>query len=186
MRRFAGRNGFTLVELMVTVVVLAILTVVATVGYQKYVSKARTTEAITFLSDIKMKQESYFASYGQYVDTSAAPASFTDSDFYPQDITEGNKKWAIKCPANQDTYPGWCALGSRPTTGETNYQYVTVGWQAGDPDPPAQWIRKADEGRRWWFAVARGDLRKTEPIDLKSTFLLSSELVEVQFWNENE
>ena len=173
--------GFTLVELMIGVVILAILSVVATVAYTKYIRKARSTEAITFLSDIKLKQETYYQTYGEYVDTSSSAASFTNSDFYPSPIVGGEKDWAIKCPEDNGSYPGWCALGARPTAETVNYQYVTVGWRTDDPDPPVVHIK--DPNRRWWFAEARGDLDENAVF---STFRLSSELVNVNFWNENE
>jgi len=173
--------GFTLVELMIGVVILAILSVVATVAYKKYIRKARSTEAITFLSDIKLKQETYFQTYGQYVDTSSSPSSFTNSDLYPSPIGGGNRDWGIQCPQDKGAHPGWCSLGARPTAEEVNYQYVTVGWQIDDPDPPATYIK--DPERRWWFAEARGDLDEN---GIFSTFRLSWELVEVNFWNENE
>ena len=174
-------KGFTLVELMIAVVVLAILSVVAGVSYSKYIRKARTTEAITFLSDIKMKQESYFQTYGHYVDTSSSEASHGTSDFYPSPINGGDKKWEIKCPDDLPAYPGWCSLGSRPTSETVNYQYVTVGWQAGDAEPSATYIKNPE--RRWWYAEARGDLDEN---NIYSTFRLSSELTEVIFFNENE
>jgi len=176
------RNGFTLVELMVTVVILAILSVVAGISYKKYMRKARTTEAITFLSDIKMKQETYYQTYGQYVDTSASESAHSDSDFHPTVISGGDRKWEISCPQDANSYPGWCALGSRPTGGTTNYQYVTVGWAPEDPEPSNVYIK--DPERRWWYAVAHGDLDTASAN--KSTFILTSEVTEVYYFNENE
>lgn len=185
MLNFRSNSGFTLVELMVAVVVLAILSVVAMVSYNKYIRKARTTEAITFLSDIKMKQETYFQTYGLYVGTSSSDNSFTTGDFYPKTKnSDGYYKWEMKCPEDKGSYPGWCALGSRPTAEEGSYQYVTVGWQPKDPPvaaPDTRHIR--DATRRWWFAEARGDLDSN---NVYATFRLSSELTQVVFWNENE
>ena len=175
------RRGFTLIELMVTVVVLAILSVVAVVSYSKYVKKARIQDVITFLSDIKMKQETYFQQFGHYVDTSSAAASYTNSDFYPSGIAGGDVEWEIECPDDQATYPGWCALGARPGKDRVDYQYVTVGWQNGDPDPPADIIEDPD--RRWWFAVAQGDLDEN---GIFSEFILTSEHPEVMMFNEME
>jgi len=176
-----SRNGFTLIELMVTVVILAILSVVAGVGYQKYIRKARTTEAISFLADVKMKQETYYQTYGQYVDTGNSESSHDDSDFYPPEVDDELHKWEITCPQDAGSYPGWCALGCRPTDGETRFQYVTVGWQPEDPPPSEVYVKDPD--RRWWYAVAHGDLDGNQK---KSTFILTSEVTEVYFFNENE
>ena len=181
MSRHIRARGFTLVELMVTLVVLAILTVVAVVSYSKYTRKAKMMEAIDFLTNIKMKQETYFGTYGQYVDTASSPATFSSSDFYPSSIAGGNKPWSISCPDDQSSYPGWCALGARPTDDEVNYQYVTVGWQNNDPDPPSDYIEFPE--RRWWYAEAKGDLDSN---GVFSTFRFSSEQKDVFYWHEAE
>jgi len=183
MKRNGAARGFTLVELMVTVVIIAILGLVAAVSYSRYVRKARITEAINFLADIKMKQETYYQTYGSYVDTSAAPASHGAGDFYPQTLDMGHQKWDIVCPDDADSYPGWCALGSRPNpVDDVNFQYVTVGWQNGDPAPPSEYIRDPD--RRWWYAVALGVDRDKK--DTVPTFLFTNEISSVSMWNEVE
>ena len=175
------QQAFTLIELMITVVVFSILTVVATVSYSKYIRKAKVNEVINFMTDIKIKQETYFSQYGQYVDTSSNGVSFGDGDFYPGSIAGGEKSWAIKCPDDQAAYPGWCALGAHPGSLTVDYQFVTVGWAPGDGDPPSQYIR--DPQRRWWYAVARGDIDEDGAY---SSFVYSSELTEVNMWDETE
>jgi prepilin-type N-terminal cleavage/methylation domain-containing protein len=179
--RTTSRAGFTLVELMVTVTILAILSTVAVVSYSRYLARGKNMEAIYFLADIGMKQSTYFSVYGQYVDTSEAANSFDDDDFYPTDVAHGNKPWEILCPDNKATYPGWCALGARPGSATVNYQFVTVGWAPGDADPPSAYI--TDPQRQWWYAVARGDL---DGDGTMSTFILSSEISEVFYFDEME
>lgn len=179
--RLRDRFGFTIIELMVTVTILAILSTVAVVSYKRYLRRGKNMEAIYFLSDIGMKQSTYFGAYGQYVDTSATANSFDDDDFYPTSIAYGNKAWGIVCPDNKDSYPGWCALGARPGSSMVNYQYVTVGWAPGDSDPSDLYIK--EPARQWWFAVARGDLDGNSRY---STFILTSEISEVYYFDEME
>jgi len=168
---------------MIAVVVLAILSVVAGVSYRKYIYKARTTEAITYLAHIKMKQETYFQTYGQYVDTSSSGHSYTDSDFYPSEPSKSQEmdmKWEIDCPDDAAQYPGWCALGVRPTSETIRFQYVTVGWASGDSDPDEH---INDPDRRWWYAVARSDMDRNH---VYSTFILTSEITEPMMFKETE
>ena len=184
MRKIRSERGFTLMELMVTVVILGILTMVATVGYRRYKIKAKSTEAISFLANIKMKQVTYFQTYGQYVDTSNSPASHSEGDFYPSFPSNDSSEdmdWEIECPDNKTQYPGWCALGARPTGGKCSFQYVTVGWASGDAKPPNNYIK--DYARRWWYAEARGNLDGNNA--LYSQFILTSEVTEPMIFNEN-
>ena len=175
-------RGFTIIELMTAVIILAILSTVAVVSYKKYLRRGKNMEAIYFLSDIGIKQTTYFSIHGQFVDTSSSPSTFDEGDFFPTPITNGDKPWGLTCPADKMTYPGWCGLGARPSTANVNYQYVTVGWEPGvTTAPPARYIK--DPNRHWWFAVARGDL---DGNGVYSTFILSSEVTEVYYFNEVE
>jgi len=59
-------RGFSLIELMVALVVLAILTAVALPSYQGYVRKARRTDAMDALLAIQLLQEKYRANNPSY------------------------------------------------------------------------------------------------------------------------
>ena len=58
--------GFTLVELMLVVVVVAVLAMVALPSYQKQVAKGRRADAITALSAIVQAQERWRSNRGAY------------------------------------------------------------------------------------------------------------------------
>jgi type IV pilus assembly protein PilE len=66
--RFARRlvRGFTLVELMVTIVIITILTSIAVPTYQAQVRKSRRTEAKTTALDAAAREERYYATQNSY------------------------------------------------------------------------------------------------------------------------
>ncbi len=62
------QSGFTLIEIMVALVIVAILAAIAIPSYQDYVTKSRRTAAKTTLMDMVSKQENYFSDFKQYAD----------------------------------------------------------------------------------------------------------------------
>jgi type IV pilus assembly protein PilA len=151
-RRSWISRGFTLVELMVVIAILAVLSAVAIVSFAKYRTRARTTEAYNMLGMIRMRQEAYRSEFSQYATVSA-----TTTTFWPATVGRDPRDFMSGVPAE------WTQLGIRPT-GPVYYQYMTV---AGIP-PTAPNIPGAvptDLGfstlaspDMWWVAQARGDL----------------------------
>lgn len=61
-------SGFTLIELMITVAILAIVAAVAIPAYTQYVDRGKRAEARTALLDIAARQERYYSNNRQYAD----------------------------------------------------------------------------------------------------------------------
>jgi type IV pilus assembly protein PilE len=59
-------SGFTLIELMITVVILGILASIAYPSYTNYVTRARRSEATINLAQLAAQQEKYFTDCGHY------------------------------------------------------------------------------------------------------------------------
>ncbi|MCH8856823.1 MAG: prepilin-type N-terminal cleavage/methylation domain-containing protein, partial [Proteobacteria bacterium] len=56
----ASAQGFTLIEVMITVAIVAILAAVALPQYRDYVTRSRLADASTGLSTVRAQMERYF------------------------------------------------------------------------------------------------------------------------------
>ena len=64
-------QGFTLIELMITVVVVAILAAVAFPSYQDHIRRGVRSQGQQFLSDVAQRQEQFFLDNRNYAATLA-------------------------------------------------------------------------------------------------------------------
>lgn len=62
-----GRKGFTLMEVLVTVIIVGVLAAIAYPVFSKSIAKARATEAVNLLEIVRSKQIKNFASRQTYV-----------------------------------------------------------------------------------------------------------------------
>jgi type IV pilus assembly protein PilE len=66
-------RGFTLIELMITIAIVAILAAVALPAYTEYVTRSKFTEAHSHLADLRVKMEQRFQDARSYVGGPCAP-----------------------------------------------------------------------------------------------------------------
>jgi type IV pilus assembly protein PilE len=60
-------KGFTLIEIMIVVAIIGILMAIAIPAYGNYVKRAKITEAVSALSDMRVKLEQHFQDNRTYV-----------------------------------------------------------------------------------------------------------------------
>ncbi|HZW23140.1 type IV pilin protein [Noviherbaspirillum sp.] len=68
----ARQSGFTLIEMMITVAIAAILAAVALPAYTDYVKRGRISQATNNLSSMRVKLEQYFQDNRTYVGACAS------------------------------------------------------------------------------------------------------------------
>lgn len=73
-----AQQGFTLMEVLVTIVIIGILSAVALPAYSDHVTRSRTAEAFTALGAAQMNAEQFWnnnRTYAGYAGSSAFPAA---------------------------------------------------------------------------------------------------------------
>lgn len=100
--------GFTLIELMVTITIAAIIGSIAVSSYTSQVRKSRRTEARQALLDLASREERFFSTNSTYT-TSALNLGYTGT--FPQPI--GNNYYQVSiCVAAALPCTGNAAIGS--------------------------------------------------------------------------
>lgn len=61
------RNGFTLIEVMIAVAIVAIIAAVSLPSYRDHVTRGKITEALSTLGDLRVKLEQYYQDNRTYV-----------------------------------------------------------------------------------------------------------------------
>ena len=67
------QKGFTLIEIMVVVAVIAILSAIAIPSYSDYIRRARITEATSTLGTMRVKMEQFFQDNRSYAGACTVP-----------------------------------------------------------------------------------------------------------------
>ena len=138
------QSGFTLIELMMALVVVAILTAIALPSYTAYIIRGKIPDATANLSNKQVQMEQWFQDNRTYI---GAPAC--------NDLTPPNKNFQFSCPVLTATTYTLQADGKASMAGftytvdqsgaktSTFASPAPAAWIASSP--AACWITKAGD-----------------------------------------
>jgi type IV pilus assembly protein PilE len=93
------QRGFTLVELMATVAIVAILAAIAMPSYREHVNKTRRAEAASALLDASQALERYYSANGTYLATKKTGTTLPANIFPATVPATGSKYYDVAISA---------------------------------------------------------------------------------------
>jgi type IV pilus assembly protein PilE len=151
-------RGFTLIELMITVTVIAVLTAIALPSYTDYVTRSKLAEAYAHLADLRVKMEQYYLDNRRYSTTAAGGTCGVPGGNTP--TAQGAKYFDFTCASSNPSAAGdqeyLLTAGGKPSEnlsgiaftinhGNTKATDVTASTpmaNKGYADNAACWVRK--------------------------------------------
>lgn len=113
-------RGFTLIEIMITVAILAIISAVALPSYQAYVMRSRVPEAFDMLSSYAARMEQAYQDTGNYGAASCTPTPPTGKNFALTCATGNGGQTFVATATGSGTMSGYTFTinnsGTRATT----------------------------------------------------------------------
>ena len=104
-------KGFTLLELMITLAIVAILAAIALPSYQDYIMRGKIAEAVANLSSTRIAMEKYYA----------------DNHFYNASGTPGTCGVTMPSGDNAKYFTITCASGTSSGPGDQTYTLTATG-----------------------------------------------------------
>ncbi|HEY1586147.1 MAG TPA: prepilin-type N-terminal cleavage/methylation domain-containing protein [Polyangia bacterium] len=203
MARSSTNRGFTLIELMIVVTIIAVLATIAGTAYRRYMDSGRTAEAMAMLGEIRAKEEAYRAEFNVYAGWS------TDSELEAKSLPAVDNTTCIggttkepcwkSIPTSPSTgavpWPTWAGLGINAGKGQLQCGYILnnglAAGGAGTGYPTNTYgqglLGTSAVGTVWWYAigVCNNDGSGTT-VTANATFTTASNTTVVSAQNEHK
>jgi type IV pilus assembly protein PilE len=128
---FRQYTGFTLIEVMIVVAIIAILARVALPSYVDYVRRGRVPDATVTLSTLQIKMEQWFQDNRSY---------YTSASVKTCGVTaSASSYFSFSCTASSDTAYVWTATGTGAMAG-FSYTINQDGTQTSAVSGVSGWV----------------------------------------------
>ncbi|MET3378033.1 MULTISPECIES: type IV pilin protein [Variovorax] len=124
-------GGFTLIELMITVAIVAILAAIALPSYRQYIVRSKRSAAQAQMMDIANRQQQFLLANRNYADKTALTAS---GYALPAEV---NSNYSYDIVLSTTGVPGY-TLTLTPIGGQTGDGALTLN-SDGVKTPPEKW-----------------------------------------------
>ncbi len=115
------QQGFTLIEIMITVAIVGIIAAVALPSYNDYITRSKITEATAQLSDIRVKMEQWYQDNRSYLNAAGTGCGATmPVSFNTATPTGPVKYFTYTCVAAAQTYTATATGGVAGAGGDTS------------------------------------------------------------------
>jgi prepilin-type N-terminal cleavage/methylation domain-containing protein len=193
------RAGFTLVELMIVVAIVAILAAMGSFGFHRWIARARTTEAVAMLGEMNSKEQSYRMEFGAFLPLRAdGNVTLPSPDepaaaFYPISPNAASFESAQSATsvANSAGWPtAWKAVGVSPRDTSLYCTYMTNAGGAGQAIPAGATFGAAlvaGVAAPWFYSLAACNMNGAAGYPAEVTvFGISSSSPHLRTFNEGK
>ncbi len=135
-QRYKTKLGFTLIELMITVAVIAILAAIAFPSYSQYIIRGKRSAAQAQMMDIANREQQFLLANRSYADKATLVAN---GYVLPSDAS-ANYAWAVTAGVDTTSGAPIFTITLTPTGGQSSDGALTLDNQ-GNKTPIAKWTR---------------------------------------------
>lgn len=127
--------GFTLIELMITIAVVAILSTIAISTYSQYIQRARLTESFAPMTSLAMALEQYYQDNRTYVGACQATGNAR--------LPAATASFTYACPTLTATTYVISASGKASTVAQSFQYTLNQAGARATPTVPSGWTTSA-------------------------------------------
>jgi len=170
------KNGFTLIELMIVIVIIGILSIIAIPSYRIYITDSKIAEAYSIMDNIAKSEIAFYNDNSEFFTLNPNPATLTSSSVIESSATWDTFGYPVAVGSNvyfnyqalagkidsvgtdptAATYPGNTLV---PTSQNDVIGAVTdLGECSRDSSTPATYGVTAQNGLDWFIVSANADL----------------------------